>query len=314
MSSLMLSGQFQQLDIKSLTGLLYLLEERNVGRAADRLFISQSAMSRVLIRLREAFDDPLFVRTARGMIPTSKAIALENPVRQMLEQMASLMAVPQFVPHLSERTFRLQTTHYQAQAYGPSIAERFYREAPNASLVTSTVTETSLLEEPDQICDVVLCSSFIQLPHHFERQLLGREKYVLIMAQDHPLAAQDTVSVAEYLSFSHVLVSLGGGAKVTGNEALGKLAREKRFALRTPYFMAALEAVGRTQLLFSSSGLLASQYAERFGLTIKALPFESKDTDYYLVWPKAVDQDPGSIWLRDLCRRVVKELIPFPAD
>ncbi|WP_428035447.1 LysR family transcriptional regulator [Amphritea sp.] len=313
MSSFMLSGQFQQLDIKSLTGLLYLLEERNVGRAADRLFISQSAMSRVLIRLREAFDDPLFVRTARGMIPTAKALALEGPVRQMLEQMASLMAAPQFVPYQSDRTFRLQTTHYQAQAYGPSIAECFYREAPNASLDTSTVTETSLLDESDQICDVALCSSFIQVPNHFERQLLGREKYVLIMARDHPLAAQEEVSLAEYLSFSHVLVSLGGGAKLPGNDPLGKLAREKRFALRTPYFMAALEAVGRTQLLFSSSGLLATQYAERFGLTIKALPFESKDTDYYLVWPKVVDQDPGSIWLRDLCCRVVKELIPFPA-
>lgn len=313
MSSFMLSGPFQQLDMKSLTGLLYLLEERNVGRAADRLFISQSAMSRVLIRLREAFDDPLFVRTARGMIPTSKAIALENPVRQMLEQMASLTSAPPFVPYLSDRTFRLQTTHYQAQAYGPSIAERFYREAPNASLDTSTVTETSLLAASDQACDVALCSNFIEVPNHFERQLLGREKYVLIMSRNHPLAANDTVSVAEYLSFSHVLVSLGGGAKVAGNDALGRLAREKRFTLRTPYFMAALEAVGRTQLLFSSSGLLASQYAERFGLTIKPLPFASKDIDYYLVWPKAVDEDPGSLWLRDLCSRVVKELIPFPA-
>lgn len=310
----MLSGQFQQLDIKSLSGLLYLLEERNVGRAADRLFISQSAMSRLLIRLREAFDDPLFVRTGRGMVPTSKALALESPIRQMLEQMVSLMSAPQFLPHLSDRTFRLQTTHYQAQAYGPSIAERFYLEAPNASLVTSTVTESSLLEGPDQACDVVLCSNFIQVPHYFERQLLGREKYVLIMAQDHPLAEQDEISLSDYLSYSHVLVSLGGGTKVQGNELLGKHAKEKRFALRTPYFMAALEAVGRTELLFSSSGLLASQYAERFGLRIKSLPFESKDTDYYLVWPKTVDQDPGNIWLRDLCSRVVKDLIPFPAD
>jgi DNA-binding transcriptional LysR family regulator len=313
-NNLVLPGQFQQLDIKSLTGLLYLLEERNVGRAADRLFISQSAMSRVLQRLREAFADPLFVRTARGMIPTSKAIALENPVRQMLEQIANVMSAPPFEPQLSDRTFRLQTTHYQAQVYVPSIAERFYREAPNASLDTTTVTETSLLEELDQVCDMTLCSSFIRIPHHFERLLLGREKYVLIMAKDHPLAAQAEVSIEDYLAYSHVLVNLGGRAKLPGNDPLGKLAREKHFALRTPYFMAALEAVGRTQLLFSSSGLLASRYAERFGLTIKPLPFESKDTDYYLVWPKAVDQDSGSIWLRNLCRDVVKEQIPFPAD
>ncbi|MBN0985954.1 LysR family transcriptional regulator [Amphritea pacifica] len=314
MGRIKLSGQFQQLDIKSLTGLLYLLEERNVGRAADRLFISQSAMSRLLTRLREGFDDPLFVRTARGMIPTSKALALELPVRQMLEQLASLIAEPQFVPHLSDRTFRLQTTHYQAQAYGPSIAERFYQQAPNASLDTSTVSESSLLEDPGQPCDVILCSNFIHVPPHFERQLLGREKYVLIMAQDHPLAMQERVSIAEYLSYSHVLVSLGGGAKLLANDPLGKLAQEKKFALRTPYFMAALEAVGRTQLLFSSSGLLASQYAERFGLTIKPLPFESNDIDYYLVWPKAVDQDPGSLWLRNLCSQVVRELIPFPVS
>ncbi|MFT4574589.1 MAG: DNA-binding transcriptional LysR family regulator, partial [Marinomonas primoryensis] len=86
----MIPSALQHLDLKSLTGLLYLLEERSVGRAADRLYLSQSAMSRLLNRLRDAFNDPLFIRTAKGMVPTSKALALEAPLKLMLEQIAGL--------------------------------------------------------------------------------------------------------------------------------------------------------------------------------------------------------------------------------
>lgn len=308
----MLASDLQHLDMKCLMGLLYLLEERNVGRAADRLFLSQPAMSRLLQRLRHAFDDPLFVRSAKGMVPTTKAAALESPIRQMLEQMAGLTTARTFTPSSSERSFRLQTTHYQAQAYVPFIAERFYQQAPNASLETSTVTETSLIHSAEHNIDAVLVSEYVQIPNTYERILLGREKFCCVMSKNHPLAQKAELTLDDYLSYNHVLVNMGGSSRIFSNDALGERAKERRFAFRTPYFLAALAAVGKTELLLSSSRLLSERFQDQFGLVIRPLPFQFPDTHYYLCWPKAMSNDPGGEWLRAICANIVRELIPYP--
>lgn len=310
----MIPSTLQHLDLKSLTGLLYLLEERNVGRAAERLFLSQSAMSRLLNRLRDAFDDPLFIRTSKGMVPTSKALALEAPLKQMLEQMAGLWAESEFQPQSSYRTFRIQTTHYQAQAYMPAIAERFYKEAPFASLEASTLTETSLLTQADHSLDVALCSDYIQLPNSFERTLLGKEKFRCVMSANHALANRDTLTLDDYLAYSHVLVNLGGSNPVISDALLGERARERHFAFRTPYMLAAMETVGRTSLLMSNSGLLPERFMKQFGLVIKDLPMAFPYIHYYVCWPKSVGNDPGVIWFRGICQDIVRGLIPYPAS
>ncbi|RBO86028.1 LysR family transcriptional regulator [Marinomonas aquiplantarum] len=308
----MISNALQQLDLKALTGLILLLEERHVGRAAQRMSLSQSAMSRLLMRLRHAFDDPLFIRTSSGMAPTAKALELEGPIKLMLEQMASMQISPDFDPNTSRRVFRLLTTHYQAQAYVPSIAERFYREAPLASLETTTITETSLLRQTEQSGDLYLCSEYIEVPNNFKRTLFGREKFRCIMSQSHPLANQPKLTLDDYMRYQHVLVNMGGSMQVVSDSLLGERAKERRFAFRTPYFMAALETVSRTQLLLSTSGLLPSRFQQVFGLVMKDLPFEFPDVHYYLCWPRTSSGDPAAEWFRQMAREVVQSLVPYP--
>lgn len=308
----MISNALQKLDLKSLTGLLYLLEERHVGRAAERLSLSQSAMSRLLNRLRDAFGDPLFIRTSAGMEPTYRALELESPVKYMLEHMSALEQSSDFQPQTSQRTFRLQTTHYQAQAYVPAIAERFYREAPFASLETSTMTETSLLSQSEYIIDAVLCSEYIQVPNSFRKALLGREKFRCIMSRNHPLADKPKLTLDDYLSCSHVLVNMGGSGRIMSDMLLGERAQERRFAFRTPYFLAALETVGQTSLLLSTSGLLGERFKEQFGLIMKELPLDFPDTNYYLCWLRTMENDPAVEWFRQMAIEVVRELIPYP--
>lgn len=308
----MISNALQQLDLKSLTGLLYLLEERHVGRAGGRLSISQSAMSRLLIRLRDAFDDPLFIRTSKGMVPTSKALELEAPVRRMLEQMALLESPVSFQPQTSKRTFHLQTTHYQAQAYVPAIAKRFCAEAPSAVLETTTITETSLLSQAEHSVDIVLCSEYIQVPNDFHKSLLGKEKFRCIMSIHHPLAKKEKVSLDDYLSYDHVLLNMGGSGRLLSDVVLGERAKERRFALRTPYFLAALEAVGQTSLLMSTSSLLPERFCRQFGLMIRELPVEFPDVHYYVCWSRFMAQDPAVEWFRKTVLESVKGLISYP--
>lgn len=310
----MISNELQHLEIKSLLALLYLIEEQNVGKAAERLFMSQPAMSRLLTRLRDAFDDPLFIRTSKGMIPTAKAASLEHPIRQMVEQMSHLNAKQAFDSSLSQRHFHLQATHYIAQAYVPFIAERLYQVAPNTSLETRTVGETSLIHSQEHNLDVVLCSGFIQVPSTYEKQRLGHETFYCVMSKSHPLAKKDAITLDDYLSYKHVLVNMGGGAKVFSDEALGDRSRERVFAFRTPYFLAALATVGKTDLLMSTSGLLSSRFAEQFGLVLKSLPYPFPDAHYYLCWPKVMEHDSASRWFRQLCAQVVQTHIPFPIE
>lgn len=310
----MLPPSLAHLELKSLTGLLYLLEERHVGRAAERLYMSQPAMSRLLNRLREAFGDPLFVRTSKGMVPTAKALTLEAPLREMIDKMGALSSVEDFEPEQTERVFRLQTSHYQAQAYLPTIAERFYALAPNASLETSLVTETSLLRSDNQQLDAVLCSEYVQLPNRFSTRLLGREGWGCILSRNHPLAVDDEISLDDFLSYGHVLVTLGGSSMIYSDSALGERAKERRYSLRTPYFVSALEAVGKTDLLFSSSQLLAIRFMSQFGLAIKPLPYEFPAVRYYLAWPEEQANDPGGTWFRELCAGVVRDMIPLPDE
>lgn len=300
------------LDLKLLSGLLYLLEERHVSRAAERMYLSQSAMSRVLNRLRELFDDPLFIRTGDGMVPTARALELEGPLRQALEQITGLFSKADFDPLTSRRTFRIQTTHYQAQAYVPTIAEAFYAMAPNASLETVTLTENSLMHQPANSSDLALCSEYIQVPSGYRKELLGREVFRCVMSRRHPLAELAHMTLDDYLNFPHVLVTMGGSSRIMSDELLGARARERRFAFRTPYFVAALETVGRTQLLLSTSGLLPDRFADQFGLVCRPLPVEFPVTRYYMAWSENVSQDPGLIWLRRLCAQVIQGLIPNP--
>ena len=310
----MVTPTLQHLDLKLLTGLLYLLQERSVSRAAQRLFISQSAMSRILMRLRELFDDPLFVRTSAGMEPTVKALELMGPLEQVLEQLEQLFSKSDFNPSTSRRNFRIQTTHYQAQAYIPAIAEVFYRLASQASLETITVTENSLLHQASNTSDLGLCSEYIQVPESFHKQPLGKETFRCVMSKHHPLAACEQMTLDDYLSYSHVLVNMGGGARLVSSEVLGGRAKERKFAFRTPYFMSALETVGRTQLLLSTSGLLPDRFCQQFQLVSRALPIEFPSIDYYVCWMKFMNHDPGLLWLKSLCVEVIRGLIPHPVE
>jgi len=301
----MLPPQLLQLDMKSLCGLLILLEERHVGRASERLYLSQPAMSRMLQRLREAFGDELFVRTAHGMQPTARAQALERPVRQMLGRLAHLNE-PEFQPADSERTFRLLAPDCLAQACIPAILAAQYAEAPNTSLETLTLTESSPGEHHGRMADAILCSTYFQIPDSLERETLGTEQVICVLACSHPLAQRRRISLQDYLAYRHVFLDHSGNPRSIISMGLGEHARDRQFGLRTPHLLTALEAVGRSTLLLSVSRLLAEGFLERFGLTTRPLPFTFPDTCFQLCWPRTQSGDPGGEWFRDVCRRAVQ--------
>ena len=108
-------------------------------------------------------------------------------------------------------------------------------------LETTTITETSLLSQPEHSLDIVLCSDYIKVPNHFDQVLLGRETFRCIMSSNHPLAQKSSISLDDYLNYGHILLNMGGSGMLISDVVLGERAKERRFAFRTPYFLTALE-------------------------------------------------------------------------
>ena len=219
----------------------------------------------------------------------------------------------EFEPVISQRNFRIQTSNYQAQSYIPAIAEAFYQQAPLAQLEIISLEENSLLNQSVTTSDLVLCSEYFKVPTGYHRVRLGHETFSCIMSRSHPLACKQTLTLDDYLACQHVMVKLGGNRQAISDDFLGENRGRRCFGFRTPFFVEALETVGRTNLLFTTTTLLPERFAQQFELISKPLPFELPEPNYFLAWAENVNSDPGLTWLRELCFDVIQKIIPFPS-
>ncbi len=295
-----------QVDYKLLQCLSCLLKYQNVSIAADEMNMSQPAMSRTLAKLRMLFNDPLFVRTAAGMEPTTRALSLEQGLNTSLNQLAELLSNKTFSPELCERNFRLHMTSYITQAHLPGIAEAFYNAAPHAQLEIIDLKEKSLINQSAQNIDLAVCSHAMQIPEYFHQFPVGKESMHCFMSDKHPLK-NETLTLENYVDYPHILVTLGGGPSIPIETSLSKLGKVRQVGLRVPHFLGALEVLSRTNMLFTSSQNVPNRFANHFSLCAKPLPFAHDDFNYFLVWPPTVHNDPAQKWLRDLCANIIKE-------
>ncbi|MCJ8338971.1 MAG: LysR family transcriptional regulator [Pseudomonadales bacterium] len=300
-----------QIDFKLLLCLNSLLAHRNVSRAADQMHMSQPAMSRALGKLRELFDDPLFVRTSQGMEPTTRAEALANPLQATLDQLSSLLISENFSPQLSQRNFKLHMSSYVSQAYLGDIAAAFYQQAPNAHLEVINLQEKSLIHQSSQSIDLAVASQQTLVPDYFHQLYLGVEQMCCFMSRNHPLSCSK-LDLDGYLAYSHVVISLGGGPNMPVEEHLSLLGKSRKIGLRTPHFLSALEVVSKTQMLLNTTPLVPGKFMQQFDLICQKIPFQLPENRYYLSWPPSLHRDPGHQWLRGLCAKVIKENITAP--
>jgi len=294
-----------QVDIKLLQCLSSLLKYKNVSLAADEMNITQPAMSRNLSKLRNIFNDPLFVRTAKGMEPTNRAISLAQPLENTLNELNLLLTNKVFTPKLCQRNFRLHMSSYITQAHLPDIAEAFYQAAPDAQLEIVNLREKSLLQESAQNIDIAICSQAMKIPEYFHKISVGMEEMVCFMSGTHPLCDQE-LTLDNYLNFSHIMVSLGGGPNVPIENQLSKLGRVRKVGMRVPHYLGALEVMSKTPMLFTSSSFVPKRFSLLFNIISKPLPFRQENLDYVLVWPPTVHKDPAQQWLRTLCAEIIK--------
>ncbi|OLQ81330.1 LysR family transcriptional regulator [Photobacterium proteolyticum] len=294
-------------DLNLLVALKVLLEEGSVSRAAVRLNLSQSAMSRVLGRLRELLGDPLFTRQGQRLLPTQRALELSESLNEPLEAMRILLTPSDFKPALCEQHFVIATTDYAMQTILPFALPRIYEEAPNISLEFPPLQHDHLLEQlTTDGCDMAICRPIGPI-EPLCRDHLGLVSVFCMLSKNHPLADKE-LTLEDYLTFPHAIIAISDGVKSLIDDALRGY-RPRKMVLRAYHLEAALAIVDKMPLLITVPADLAYLVAEKHNLVIKSLPFEFKPFDYSLIWHPRCEHSASQIWLRNLLKEECGKLI-----
>jgi DNA-binding transcriptional LysR family regulator len=268
--------------------------ERNLTRAAKVLHITQPAVSNALRRLRAAFNDPLFVRTPRGVAPTPVADTIAGRVREALNLLEiSLTESARFVPRESRKSFVLGVHDIEEAILIPRLMRRLAREAPQISLECVSVPRRDLEQELaagglDFALDVPLFS----VPQLCRHQV-STERYFCVLRRDHPLQDRE-LTLDRYLELEHIHVSTRRKGVGHVDRALEQLGRARRIALRMMSYVAAPQVVASTNLALTVPRSLATLY----DLRMLELPFAVESLDQYLYWHKSADEDRANVWMR----------------
>lgn len=190
----------KNIDLNLLKALDALLDERSVTRAAERLSLTQPAMSGMLTRLRESFSDPLFVRSPRGILPTPRALELAGPVKHVLAEITVLLTPAEFDPRTAAMTLSIAATDYALQAVAMPFVLELKKRAPNIRVALVPIDHHlhSQLERGD--VELVLLSPLHSPPDLHARRLFD-EEYVCVMRDGHP-AATTPLSLDEFAALN----------------------------------------------------------------------------------------------------------------
>jgi DNA-binding transcriptional LysR family regulator len=287
-----------------------LMRERSVSKAARGLFVSQSAMSHSLNRLREQLDDPLLVATKGGMLPTPRALSLEQPVREwlaMLEQ--GLSADSSFDPASSSQSFVLGSSDYMEYVFLPPLLQRLQSQAPGINIELRKIADADTAGALAR-GEVDACLQLFDV--HPERGLLSKtiatEQPVVLMRSDHPAVNGHQLSLEQYLSLPHAVVDTLELSREV-ESLLSQRGLSRRVQLQVPNFLSAPIIIAETDLLATLPTYIARRFIHGGRLKIASLPLDLGYFPVNLCWHKVRDQDPSQRWLRQQFVAVAEQLI-----
>ncbi|ANM04286.1 LysR family transcriptional regulator protein [Rhizobium phaseoli] len=289
-------------DLNLLVTLDVLLAEGSVARAAERLRLSASAMSRQLARLRETTGDPLLVRAGRGLVPTPRALELRERVGRIVEDGRAVLR-PAEALDLSRlvRTFTLRASEGFAESFGPDLIARLSGQAPGVRLRFVQKPDKDSAPLRDGSVDLETGVVDDTIGPEVRTQALFRDRFVGVVRIGHPLCREE-ITPARYAAGGHIAVSRRGLDKRSIDGALNALGLERQVATIVGGFSTALA-------LARASDLIAS-VPERHTLALRAgmhsfpLPVPTPELTISLLWHPRMDVDPGHRWLRGCVRDV----------
>jgi DNA-binding transcriptional LysR family regulator len=325
-----LTERLVRVDLNLLVAFDALVREQNVTRAAERVGVTQSAMSHALRRLRELFADPLLVRGQNGMVLTARAEALVVPLRSGLVTIdRALGQAPAFEPATARRTFRLATPDLFDVLAIPALLERIRAEAPGVDLVISA-TDGDKLQRALETGEVDIAitprvDEFQATPEidgsGLVRRVLFRDTFSCFCRADHPALVEKrgargknafgtALSLEAYVALSHALVSPHGEGPGFVDELLAQQGYRRRLALRIPHFFSALAIVEHSDLILTAPTSLGRLIGARSKVIALPAPLRLPEHALQMLWHERFSNEPGHAWLRDVLLDIAKSIGP----
>lgn len=304
---------FLTLDLNLLRVFDAVMTEQNLTRAADRLAMTQPAVSNALRRLRETMDDELLIRTAHGVKPTARAEALWPTVRKALSELEAAIAPKDFDVSKVALTFRMAMADATAVLWLPKLIKAIESEAPNIDVrmmpLTTRDPRPMLLRGDIDLAIGIFPGVVAQLASMADsavrHERLYSSRYVCVMRKDHPLAKGE-LTLDGYCSANHLLMSFSGRAHGTGDEALAQMGRKRRILLTVNQFYTAGRVVANSDLITVLPRHLIT-LTDMGGLIAKELPFSLSEVHIDMLWHERDARNPAHKWLRQMLLKMTSD-------
>lgn len=288
----------RRVDLNLLVVFEVLMAERGVSRAADRLALSQSAVSHALARLREQVGDPLLVKSGGTMRPSPRAEVLVDEVRGILGSLKRALAPPRpFDPATSDRNFRVAMPDL-AHSICANLAADLLHVAPSLGLEWVARDAQTLPRVAEGQVDVALMPAAVPLGDSVASEELGAFRWVTFARRGHPALRRWNRTTWERWPHAAVRVSLGFASPVAA--AAG--ATKRRIAVWVPHFSAIAPLLERTDLIATLPLVAMVDALDRYGLVAMPVPFPVEPMRHRLIWSRRLDADPAVGWFRGRVR------------
>ncbi len=274
--------------------------EGNLTRAGEIIGITQPAVSNSLSRLRTLFDDPLFVRTADGMVPTPVAQNIIGSVRQALGLIrSSVQESEHFDAKVSDKRFRISMTDLSQGIILPWLFARIKNDAPVVSIDCYQVHRRDMnIELASGNLDLAIDVPLTPDPQIKQAPLFSHP-HVCVFRNDHSIV-RDSLDLSTYLSLQHIHISSRRGGLGHVDLTLGKMGRKRKISLRTQHYLATSQLVSRTDLVLTVPRIFADFLTNVAPVRYLDLPFDVPSLESYLYWHESTDKDQANQWMRNL--------------
>ncbi|RTR34162.1 LysR family transcriptional regulator [Shewanella atlantica] len=286
-----------KVDLNLLKSLRALIEERHVGRAAEKMNVTQSAMSHTLARLRGVFDDPLFIRNAKGLEPTTRAIELSGKLRFILSEIDNLLAPKTFDFSQVHAHFRVQTHDFILASYLSKAFKKINKEAPNILIDIKILDKTAYEKLDNDELEMIIGAGLQAKPRFMQKRLMD-ENLVCLLDKANPVLKSWTTEAI--FRFPHIKTSLLDELDDPVSQygkAMGLPKRKLGFLTETLNLQ--LPLLPGSNLIAFLPESIAKQGSQLYGLEVKECPFTLPDLTIRGMWHERHQNDPLHQWVRE---------------
>jgi DNA-binding transcriptional LysR family regulator len=302
--------QLRRLSMSLLLIFVSIMRHRRLSAVAQELGLTKSAISHALDRLRDIFDDELFLHRHAGIQPTPRALALEPEISKAIDMLSrALSGGQEFDPSADRRSLRLGVGDYGGALFGGPLAAVMQREAPHMRLSLRSLSSMEMLEQVSRKGLDLALGNFYGAANNLVSEELYRESFVVVARRGHPKIAQ-RLTRKIYLECEHLAVAHELGGASTVENSFAALGVQRKVVMATTLYFSGFAAAKASDRLLTAPRYLAERYAAPLGLVTYPLPFPDIDFRMTMIFHPHSAHDPAIMWLRNRLRAIAPNTKP----